>query len=207
MDKEGVFEVYSGGKDHALYLWIHVQPTADARKVAQAAAGLQKIVASVCPKDLTDEEDEVWAGVGFGDEFYARLGKVAPAPYAYPHRAGANGDMPSTGGDIFIHAKSNSVSKLYEVLLPLSLSGECGTPESLHSTARGGNQDDAAGGDGEELPGHVQLRVPGRARPQRLHRRDGEPGGRGGPRRRRRQPQLRRLLLRTPHFPRVFTLS
>ena len=35
--------------------------------------------------------------------------------FNYPHRKGALGDMPSSGGDIFIHAKSDEVSMLFEL--------------------------------------------------------------------------------------------
>ena len=35
--------------------------------------------------------------------------------FTYPHRKGKNGDMPSSGGDIFVHAKSDEVSHLFEL--------------------------------------------------------------------------------------------
>ena len=35
--------------------------------------------------------------------------------YTYPHRKGSLGDMPSTGGDIFVHAKSSNYSNLWEL--------------------------------------------------------------------------------------------
>ncbi|XP_055871840.1 dye-decolorizing peroxidase YfeX-like isoform X2 [Biomphalaria glabrata] len=35
--------------------------------------------------------------------------------FVYPYRKGNLGDMPSSGGDIFVHAKSNQISKLFEL--------------------------------------------------------------------------------------------
>lgn len=111
--------VYSETKDHALFLTIHLDPKADKAKVARVAANLQKLVDEVCPPDLRDESDETWAGVGFGYSFYrAAFGASATAgsvDFSYPHRRGPLGDLPSTGGDLFIHAKSNKVSKLFEL--------------------------------------------------------------------------------------------
>ncbi|BFZ01869.1 hypothetical protein BsWGS_04908 [Bradybaena similaris] len=107
--------VWSQGKDHALYLWIHLKPTANAKEVAKIAARLQKFVDTVTDPEMKDEGDEVWAGVGFGPNFYAQVGGKTRKNYVYPHRKGPLGDMPSSGGDIFIHAKSNQVSKLFEL--------------------------------------------------------------------------------------------
>lgn len=111
--------VYSETKDHALYLTIHLDPKADRREVLRVAASLQKLVDKVCPPDLRDESDETWAGVGFGYSFYraaiGQSGSAAAVDFSYPHRRGPLGEMPSTGGDLFIHAKSHQVSKLFEL--------------------------------------------------------------------------------------------
>ncbi|CAG5122497.1 unnamed protein product [Candidula unifasciata] len=107
--------VWSQGKDHALYLWIHLKPTANPKEVAKVAARLQKFVDTVADPALKDESDEVLAGVGFGPNFYAQVGGRTRKSYVYPHRKGALGEMPSSGGDVFIHAKSNQVSKLFEL--------------------------------------------------------------------------------------------
>jgi len=107
---------FSQTKMHALYLWIHLSPTADVKKCAKAVANLQKLVDTVTPPDMRDESDEVWAGVGFGEETYKKISsKNAPSAYFYEHRKGELGEMPNTGGDIFIHAKSDSSSKLFEL--------------------------------------------------------------------------------------------
>lgn len=107
--------VYSQGKDHALYLWIHLKPTADARACAKAVSNIQSHVDAVTAPDMRDEDDEIWAGVGFGPNYYQQIGGKPRQNYNYPHRKGALGEMPSSGGDIFIHAKSNEVSKLFEL--------------------------------------------------------------------------------------------
>lgn len=107
--------VYSQGKEHALYLWINVKPTANAKEVARTVAKLQQYVDQVTDPKMRDENDEVLAGVGFGPNFYAQIAGKTKEPYAYPHRKGPLGEMPSSGGDVFIHAKCHQVSKLFEL--------------------------------------------------------------------------------------------
>lgn len=68
-----VWKVYSQGKNHALYLWIYVKPEANAKEVAKAVAKLQKYVDQVTDPNMKDEEDEIWAGVGFGPNFYKQV--------------------------------------------------------------------------------------------------------------------------------------
>lgn len=68
-----IFKVYSQGKNHALYLWIYVKPEANAKEVAKAVAKLQKYVDQVTDPKMRDEEDEIWAGVGFGPNFYKQV--------------------------------------------------------------------------------------------------------------------------------------
>ena len=69
-------QVVSGTKEHALYLWIHLKPNANAKKCARVAANLQAYVDAVCPPDMRDESDEVWAGAGFGPNFYSQVSVV-----------------------------------------------------------------------------------------------------------------------------------
>lgn len=107
--------VVSQTKNHALYLWINLKPEANAKACAKIAANLPALVDTVCPPDMRDEEDEIWAGVGFGPNFYSQVAGKTRKNFTYPHRKGELGDMPSTGGDIFIHAKSNNMSKLFEM--------------------------------------------------------------------------------------------
>ena len=67
------FQVFSQTKSHALYLWIHLKPTADSKACAKAVSNLQAIVDKVCPASEKTEDNEIWAGVGFGPNF---LGQV-----------------------------------------------------------------------------------------------------------------------------------
>ena len=60
-------------KQHALYLWIHLSPEADAKEVGRVCARLQKLVDQVTDPELRDEEDEIIAGVGFGPDFYSKV--------------------------------------------------------------------------------------------------------------------------------------
>ena len=66
-------QVFSQTKKHALYLWIHLKPTADVKACARVCANLQKHVDAVCPPNMRDEDDEIWAGVGFGPNFFAQV--------------------------------------------------------------------------------------------------------------------------------------
>ncbi|KAK3606599.1 hypothetical protein CHS0354_001565 [Potamilus streckersoni] len=107
--------VWSQGKDHALYLWIELSHDANAKEVAKVAARLQKLVDMVTDPSMRDESDEIWAGVGFGPNFYKQIGGKVKESYTYSHRKGVHGEMPSSAGDVFIHAKCNTVSKLFEL--------------------------------------------------------------------------------------------
>lgn len=107
--------VWSQTKDHALFLWINLKPEANSKEVMKAMTKLQKYVDEVSDPKLRDENDEIWAGVGFGPNFYKQVGGKTRQNYTYAHRKGNLGDMPSSGGDVFVHAKSNEISKLFEL--------------------------------------------------------------------------------------------
>ncbi|XP_013411842.1 uncharacterized protein LOC106174718 [Lingula anatina] len=107
--------VFSQTKQHALYLWIHLKPEADSKACAKVVANLQKHVDAVDPPADRTEDSEIWAGVGFGPNCYSQLGRKTKQDYAYRHRQGPLGEMPSTGGDIFVHAKCDEQSKLFEL--------------------------------------------------------------------------------------------
>ncbi|KAL4232384.1 hypothetical protein ACF0H5_009952 [Mactra antiquata] len=107
--------VYSQGKNHALYLWIELEPTANAKEVVKATKSLQKMVDQVTDPSMRDEEDEIWAGVGFSPNFFKQVGGSPRQDYTYAHRRGNLGEMPSSPGDVFIHAKCNTPSKLFEL--------------------------------------------------------------------------------------------
>lgn len=108
--------VFSPGKNHALYLWINLKPSANSKDVGKVCSKLQKMVDTVVDPTMKDEDDEILAGVGFGPNFYSQVAGGAPKNYNYPHRKGALGDMPSSGGDVFVHAKSNEVQKTEQMM-------------------------------------------------------------------------------------------
>ena len=68
-----LLQVYSQGKDHALYLWIELAPGANAKEVLKSAKSLQKMVDQVTDPSMRDESDEIWAGVGFSPNFYKQV--------------------------------------------------------------------------------------------------------------------------------------
>lgn len=107
--------VFSEGKDHALYLWINLKPEANMKEVGRTCAKLQNMVDQVSDPKMRDESDEILAGVGFGPNTYRQLGGIPKQNYTYAYRKGSLGDMPSSGGDVFVHAKSNNPSKLFEL--------------------------------------------------------------------------------------------
>lgn len=119
--------VIGEGKTFSVYIWIHLKPGVNVAECAKVAASLQQKVKVLSP--TSDEDDAILAGVGFGPAFYkqATAGAGAPLNYYYAYRKGAHGEMPSTGGDIFIHAKSNNYSKLFELTQTVVRSFPAGT--------------------------------------------------------------------------------
>lgn len=105
-------------KKHALYLTIHLDSSANVHDCLKSLGKLQQYVDEISPPELRDETDEIWFGVGFGPEFFSKLEKKTEkpvSPFPYRARSGALGDMPSTGGDIFVHAKCDERGKLFEL--------------------------------------------------------------------------------------------
>jgi putative iron-dependent peroxidase len=111
-----------------------------------------------------DDEDEVLAGVGFGPNFYkqATNGKGARESYSYPHRKGTLGEMPSTGGDIFVHAKSSSYSNLWELaqlVVRSMLPGSVARAEDIYGWQYKEGRDLSGFIDGTENPADEEDRV------------------------------------------------
>ena len=107
--------MFSATKDHALYLTIHLSPNANTKACARAMANIATLVEQVAPPSTTDEDNEVLAGVGFGPSFLSKVYGKARKDFTHADRKGPLGAMPATGGDIFIHAKSNETSRLFEL--------------------------------------------------------------------------------------------
>lgn len=69
--------MFSQGKNHALYLWIELEPGANAKEVAKTVKTLPKMVDMVTDPSMRDEEDEIWAGVGFSPNFYKQVNQLS----------------------------------------------------------------------------------------------------------------------------------
>ncbi|ESN99335.1 hypothetical protein HELRODRAFT_67330, partial [Helobdella robusta] len=111
--------IITSTREHALYLWIYIDPNANATAVARVVANLQSHVDYVSPPADVNENNKIVAGIGFGNNFYKKVYFIIPTatPRDFPlvTRRGVLGVLPATGGDVFIHAKSNSKSKLFEL--------------------------------------------------------------------------------------------
>lgn len=95
-----------------LFLWITLEPTADPCAVANAAVRIDDAIKGA--EDPCGCNEEILAGVGFGPNFLAQSLGPSCKPFCYRHRKGKNGEMPSCDGDIFVHAKSDSLGRLFD---------------------------------------------------------------------------------------------
>lgn len=109
--------VVSGGRQHAGFVWLWLKADADHKQCARPFTDFQKIVLKVT-RNMSNSEKSIVAGVGFGSKMYSELCKNQP-PFEFVAKQGKTGGFPASGGDIFIHAKSNSQSKLFELTLKI----------------------------------------------------------------------------------------
>ncbi len=65
-------QVCAENKTHSLYLWIHLKPDANVKECTKVAATLEAKVTQLNGPN-PDDEDEIFAGVGFGPNFYSRV--------------------------------------------------------------------------------------------------------------------------------------
>merc|ERR1719374_476125 len=100
--QEHQYNITSDPKCFSLFLTIHVNSSADPSCVSKVAADMRTLVCSV-----TDDDTEIDAGVGFGPNIWSQVYGKTCKNFYYTERKGLNGDMPATGGDIFLHAKCN----------------------------------------------------------------------------------------------------
>ncbi|XP_005095556.1 dye-decolorizing peroxidase YfeX [Aplysia californica] len=106
--------ITSEAKCYSLFLWISINPSANPCCVARVAADIESAIDSVT-EPCEDPSQEVVAGVGFGPNFYSQvMGKTCKNFY-YSARKGANGELPSSSGDVFLHAKCNNKGKLFDL--------------------------------------------------------------------------------------------
>jgi len=116
--------VVTGTYPQGAFVVITLNPKVDLKEVAQAAAKLPKIIQELTPEDYQPKLGElapILAGVGFGTGTYEQLCKATKKslPSNFTHftaKKGQHGDMPSTGGDILLHVKAETVSLCYEVV-------------------------------------------------------------------------------------------
>jgi len=112
--QEHQFNITSDPKCNSLYLTIHLNPSADPCCVSKVAADIETLVCSVTD-DCDPCDEDVDAGVGFGPNLYSQVMGKTCKNYYYTARKCANGEMPATGGDIFLHAKCNNRGKLFDL--------------------------------------------------------------------------------------------
>ncbi|GFR99216.1 Dyp-type peroxidase YfeX-like protein [Elysia marginata] len=105
--------VITGMKKYSLFLWITLEPDADPCTVACAAAQIDEAIAATKGFDC-DVDDEVLAGVGFGPNFLSQNCLSPNKSFCYRSRKGKRGEMPSSNGDIFVHAKADSMGQLFD---------------------------------------------------------------------------------------------
>lgn len=119
-------QVLTDLKDESLFLVIYLKSEADLKACASAAARLQShvvVINQAKPGATLSRDYEVIAGVGFSQNLYSQVVGRTTRPFSYVPRTGGvrsgagSGctSLNATGGDIFIHAKSNSHSKLFEL--------------------------------------------------------------------------------------------
>jgi len=108
--QEHQYNITSDPKCFSLFLTIHVNSSADPGCVSKVAADMRTLVCSV-----TDDDTEIDAGVGFGPNIWSQVYGKTCKNFYYTERKGLNGDMPATGGDIFLHAKCNDRGKLFDL--------------------------------------------------------------------------------------------
>ncbi|VDO50182.1 unnamed protein product [Schistosoma margrebowiei] len=78
-----------------------------------------KYINQICPPYSCQGYDEILYGVGFGIDYFR---KISPRfrsrgikNYEYRERSGKYGELPKTGGDIFVHAKCNNHGMLFDL--------------------------------------------------------------------------------------------
>lgn len=115
---------FSEGNEHAAFVTIHLAPGVDLREVARVAAKLQSIVSKISPESAEQKEsgEGAVAGVAFSPANWEQLDRLVPGlgvPSNLRHhkaRSGPYGDMPNTGGDLFLHIKSKTYGLSFEIV-------------------------------------------------------------------------------------------
>lgn len=106
-------------KAHGLFMILHLDPKASVKDCLKALRNIKAHVDRISPLDLRDEDNEVIFGVAFGPKFlekvYPDAKKNGVEPFVFNERKGRTSSMPSTGGDILVHATCGEKGKLFEL--------------------------------------------------------------------------------------------
>nr|CDS33687.1 iron dependent peroxidase [Hymenolepis microstoma] len=106
-------------KAHELFLIIHLDSGASPKECLKALQNIKGHVDRISPLDIRDEDNEVIFAIAFGPEFldkvYPNAKKNGVEPFEFKERRGKNSTMPSTGGDILVHATCGEKGKLFEL--------------------------------------------------------------------------------------------
>ncbi|VDO13650.1 unnamed protein product [Rodentolepis nana] len=106
-------------KEHGLFLIIHLDSSASLKECLKALQNIKDHVDRISPLDIRDEDNEVIFGIAFGPEIlekiYPNAKKNGVEPFEFKERKGKNSSMPSTGGDILVHATCGEKGKLFEL--------------------------------------------------------------------------------------------
>ncbi|RUS77233.1 hypothetical protein EGW08_015008 [Elysia chlorotica] len=105
--------VISGLKKYSLFLWITLEPDADPTRHRTRRREIDEAIAATKGFDC-EVDDEILAGVGFGPNFLSQNCLSPSKSFCYRSRKGKRGEMPSSNGDIFVHAKADSMGQLFD---------------------------------------------------------------------------------------------
>ncbi|KRZ80166.1 Sodium-dependent phosphate transport protein 2A, partial [Trichinella papuae] len=108
--------VISYKRKEGLFLWIHLNENVDLKPIVSVVTNLNKISDKICPPKICLQMNEIVSGVGFGNDFFKQIipREVTAQSFVHDHRHGPKGDIPNTGGDIFVHAKCDTKSNLFD---------------------------------------------------------------------------------------------
>lgn len=98
---------------------IHLDSGASPEQCLKALRNIKGHVDRISPPDIRDDDNEVIFAIAFGPEFLAKVYPNAKRdgvePFKFEERRGRNSIMPSTGGDILVHATCGEKGKLFEL--------------------------------------------------------------------------------------------
>jgi len=127
----------SGVHPQGAFVIITLSKDANYRQVSKAIGKLPALIKQLSPDDpKAGELPAVMAGVAFGTNLWEPIAKLYkfPLPANFGHhvgRKGVFGDMPATGGDIFLHVKAETTSLCYETVEAFLVSLPKGSVEKV----------------------------------------------------------------------------